>query len=344
MNTYVSCKRRVKSLKQHKLNGKLYAKQAQKVYCNLTNIVKDKKEDFISTLLQIIGGVTVFASTMCVMCLSMPPLMTVEAQANEVPVARIVEPVTATTVEFKEEVVLASTPNPIHEFVEVYEPVIVEVAPTEMEHGGVMVQTNTVTINVDDLLYAYNNPPALSFDYKEKAEVINCLWEFLVNQQGVSPEIASAIIGAVVHEGRFGEQQGTHDILTSYDTVVSKLGGGTRGYGIAQWTFYTRQDALRNYYGLADELFPDDWETAMIIAECSMLYEELKVYDIFDDLSSHVTIEDAVGKISVLYEGYAGCSDHWECSGGVYRLASNSKSGSARLDYAYNIYEYYTTE
>ncbi len=232
------------------------------------------------------------------------------------------------------EVTLAETKVPEDE--------VVMVDSVTMQCGSGPVEVEPVTVNVTDLVTTYNNEEEYpEWDYKKKIQLINTLWEFLVNQQHVEEHNAAAIIGVVCFEGNFGEHQGDYAYLTSIEDVRGYLGNGGSGYGIAQWTYHTRQDNLESYYELACELYPDDFETASIIAECCMLLRELEVYNIFDDFSNHTTIEDTVGRLSCQYERYSNHESQWSQTNGVYRLVSTEGSGSARLAYANHIYEHF---
>lgn len=207
---------------------------------------------------------------------------------------------------------------------------------------GNMVQTAPVNVNAEMLMAAYNRPTSSeSWDHKNKMRVINCLWHFFVEQQNYNEIIAASIIGAVMYEGRFGEEQGTYRIFSSIDDARRVLGTGERGYGVAQWTYKTRQSRLLEYYEYANDMYPNDWETACIVAECSMLLREIEAYGVFDGVGESATFEDSVGRMSLLYEKYEGCYEQWSSEGGIYRLTSTDGSGLGRLTYAENIYNHF---
>lgn len=203
--------------------------------------------------------------------------------------------------------------------------------------------TEPVHIDVDTLTKAYDQSyERQPWDINNRLRTIHVLWNFLVEQQCVSRTIASGIIGNVCMEGTFGREQTTHVIFKDIDDVREVLGKGDKGYGIAQWTWYSRQLNLLKYYEWANSQI-DDWNTVMLVAECSMLLEEIKSYKIFSDLSLDYDIEDATGRIASKYEGYRNHEKQWSSSRGVYYLDTTDKSctGYKRLQYAYNIYEYF---
>lgn len=207
---------------------------------------------------------------------------------------------------------------------------------------GETITTNTISINMDNLTQLSNSYETYpEWDVKGKIETIAILWEFLVNQQGVPAGNASGILGNIYVEGNFAEQQKTNLYISSIEQARTLLGSGDVGYGCAQWTHHSRQSTLLKYYETAYTLFPNDWESVVIAAECCMLLEECKAYEVFDDIYTPTAIEDATGRVAVIYESYSGCNEQWSSSNNVYRLVSNNGSGHERLAYAYAIYDYF---
>lgn len=204
------------------------------------------------------------------------------------------------------------------------------------------VPTSEITIYIEPLLELFNekdeNP---EWDTKDKIDTLQVLWEFLVKQQGIPPENVAGILGNIYAEGHFAEQQGTGLYIANIEQARMLLGSGKVGYGCAQWTYHERQDSLLDYYELAYELFPNDWDAVRITAECCMLLEECKAYGVFEDIYTATTLEDAVGRVAVVYESYDGCKSQWSKSDGLYRLMDNSGSGAKRLCYANSIYNYF---
>lgn len=220
----------------------------------------------------------------------------------------------------------------------------VVVGSVELRVGGRYISTEPVSVNADRLMSVYNDEyEAQDWDTKDKIKIINTLWDFLVEQNGVNEYVAAAIIGATMDEGRFAEEQGTYKKFDDIEQARKVLGAGIRGYGVAQWTYKTRQVGLLNYYELANELYPDDWEKACIVAECCMLLREIEAYGVFDSLYENTTIEDAVGRMCLKYEVYEGVYEQWSSEGG-YHLISRKGSGIGRLVYSENIYSYFMGE
>lgn len=209
---------------------------------------------------------------------------------------------------------------------------------------GVEVNTDEVQIDTETLMELYEEvSESPAWDVKEKIDIIELLWEFLVNQCDMGPMNAAALIGNIVAEGKFAEQQGTGLFLTDIEQARALLGCGKKGYGIAQWTYATRQRNLLEYYELAYELYPDDWDKVKVTAECSMLIEEVKAYKIFDDIKIDTSIEDATGRVCVNYEAYKGSDTQWIKQNGTYRLvAGQSSNGYQRMSYAKSVYEYFS--
>lgn len=215
------------------------------------------------------------------------------------------------------------------------------VGSVDLRIGGRWVVTEPVTVDADSLMLAYQCEYAeQDWDVKNKMNIIHTLWNFLVDQNDVDETIAAAIIGTTMYEGRFAEEQGSYRKIESIEEARKLFGAGKCGYGVVQWTYSTRQKGLLNYYELAYELYPDDWDKACIVAECCMLLRELEAYGVFDSLYDHTTIEDAVGRMCLCYEVYEGVHQQWSSEGG-FHLISYKGSGVDRLVYSENIYSYF---
>lgn len=218
---------------------------------------------------------------------------------------------------------------------------VVESIPIHNNHGE-YISTSEVTIYIEPLLELfYEKDENPEWDTKDKIDTLQVLWEFLVEQQGIPPENVAGILGNIYAEGHFAEQQGTGLYIADIEQARVLLGSGKVGYGCAQWTYRKRQDSLLDYYELAYELFPNDWDAVRITAECCMLLEECKAYEVFEDIYIATTLEDAVGRVAVVYESYDGCKSQWSRSNGLYHLIEDSGSGATRLRYANSIYNYF---
>jgi hypothetical protein len=206
---------------------------------------------------------------------------------------------------------------------------------------GETITTDTVTVDIDSLMdIYYSDIEYPEWDIKQKINTLSVLWDFLVNQQGVSAENAAGILGNIYVEGNFGEQQGTGLHISNISQARTLLGSGSYGYGCCQWTYSKRQKDLLKYYEIANELF-DDWSAVKIAAECSMILEESKALGVFDDIYTPTTIEDATGSFAIIFEGYSNSSNQWSQKDGMYYLTSQKGSGVERLNYAYSIYNYF---
>lgn len=218
------------------------------------------------------------------------------------------------------------------------------------------VGSREVTINIDYLYEAYANAPTMEFDYKNKYRTINCLWEFLYNQNHIDPIITSAIIGNIAMEGDFGLQQGTQsNQFKSIEDCRTKLGNKqAKGYGLIQWTYSTRKLPLLQFYEDAynklhtDNFTEEDWTKVMLSAECTYLMEEVNAWGIFQQYealperdSIDKLLESAVGLLCREFVGYQNNNKQWSKSNGSYYLCDSNGSGKERLDYARAIYSFY---
>ena len=171
------------------------------------------------------------------------------------------------------------------------------------------------------------------WDYRKRIQDIDILTELLVNQLGVSKTKAAAIIGNVVFEDSFISTTSSKARVNSIEEANERLGRGTRGFGIAQWTAGYRQQTLLEYLNCASSHL--DWEMAAIVAETTFLYNELKYSNILGDLSEEGDIENCTGIIGVRYEGYRNHINEWTEQNGSFKSI-----GSPRFSYACDIYNY----
>lgn len=285
--------------------------------------------------------------------------LNVQANEEKVEVQSICSTLCMTTTESSlavlEDAIMNASVNECNETIEVFsdeedsaviacgivmeEPIVIESVSMRGAHGG-RIETDPVEVSVVRLAalsqQEYEIP---EWDIKERMATIQVLWDFLVNQQGISPMNASAIIGSICCEGDFGQQQGTKNCISSISEARQVLGSGEEGYGLVQWTYGSRQATLLKYYEMANEQYPDNFEQARMVAECCMLLEELKAYEIFEDIYTDTTIEDALGRLSREYFKY---ENYWEDWTKDYTLKRDYGSGKSRLNYATSIYEYFT--
>lgn len=252
------------------------------------------------------------------------------------------EPVVATTKVVKivyDNPVIVSTNREVECSVLVDDRIVID--SVDFRVDGALITADPVKVNVDELMSIYTSEYSdYEWDTKGRIDIIYTLWNFLVEQNGVDEVIASSIIGSVMYEGRFAEEQKTYYRLRNIEDARARLGVGKCGYGVAQWAYKTRQRNLLKYYELANKMFSDDWETVCVVSECCMLLREIEAYGVFDDIYSHTTIEDAVGRMCLLYETYDGCYEQWS-SDGSYHLIYTEGSGAKRLKYAEDIYSHF---
>lgn len=208
--------------------------------------------------------------------------------------------------------------------------------------NGSLITTDTISIDVDSLLdIFYTDVSAPLWDDENKINTLRVLWNFLVEQQGIPETNAAGLLGNIYEEGEFAEQQGTDLYISNIEQARTLLGSGKVGYGCAQWTYSSRQSSLLEYYELAYSMYPNDWDKVRIIAECCMLLEECKAYEVFNDIYSPTSIEDATGRVAMKYETYSGCEEQWSKVNGSYKVTAKSGTGYKRLCYAYDIYKYF---
>ena len=204
--------------------------------------------------------------------------------------------------------------------------------------------TDAVNVNIMRLMQVYKaDYQAEPWDTKKKLNTINLVWEFLVNQNNVDPTIAAAVLGSIVYEGEVGMQQGTYHVFTGIQDARNKLTAPTTdiGYGLVQWTSKGRRQWLLQFYEKVNEDLNYDWETISVVAECCALLEEIKKYNLYEDLTMEYDIEDATGIFACEFEIYDGYKTDWSESNGHYTLRSGADSGLKRYKYALSIYDHF---
>lgn len=200
-------------------------------------------------------------------------------------------------------------------------------------HSGEIKEGEYITFNLDDLMvYVDAEYDNFEWDTKNRIKDIYILKELLVDQLNVSPSKAAAIIGNICCEDSFAGLTNSKASLSDINEAKSKLGNGSRGYGIVQWTASYRQKSLEEYYtAIHSDL---SWELTSVIAETAYLYNELYVSGVIGDLSEEGDLEDLTGKLGCEYEAYAKSSSEWYKQNGQYKT-----TGSLRYTYAQHVYD-----
>lgn len=196
-------------------------------------------------------------------------------------------------------------------------------------------------VYLKNLVDTYNKCEKLDdWDENGMYREIYTIYEFLVNQMGANKTLTYAMLGNIACEGKFAQEQGTKQIAKSTEEIINNLSNKDKhgGYGVVQWTSRGRKNALIKYYEEADKV-TENFVECKILAECIFLYEEFLAYDIYDSWSTEVELEDACGRIAVLYEGYSGCKKDWEVVDGKYSLIKKDNKENNRLRYSKNIAE-----
>lgn len=244
-------------------------------------------------------------------------------------------------VEEREPVVEKKSKEPTVELFSVEDAIVIIPSVTIFYRNGNEYSTDEISLNVDEFKLLLNSSyDSYEWDYNNRLNVITVLYNFLKDND-VPDNNIYAILGNVGVEGSFGIEQKTFKTLQSIEEAREKLGSGQLGYGCVQWTYPSRQLSLLNYYEATNELFPNDWELAMAIAECCLVLEEIQIFGVFENLYEEVELTDAVGRVSVKFEGYANCRNEWDWSSGSYRLVKNNCSGERRVNYSLAIKKYF---
>lgn len=199
--------------------------------------------------------------------------------------------------------------------------------------SGEMLDGEYITIDLDKvMLYVDAEYDTYEWDTKGRIRDIYILKEILVNQLGIAPTKAAAIIGNVCCEDSFAGLTNSVANLDNINHAKSVLGNGNRGYGCAQWTASYRQKGLKDYYEVINKDL--DWELTSVIAETAYLYNELYVSGILGDLSEDDDLMHVTGIVGCVYEAYAKSADEWYMQDGHYKT-----NGCQRYTYTKNIYD-----
>ena len=192
-----------------------------------------------------------------------------------------------------------------------------------------------LTVNIEhiDAILA-QEPVYPEWDTRKRFEDIQLLSEILMNEFGVSPTKTAAILGNVCYEDSFIALTNSAAHSDNLENLRSRLGKGSRGFGVVQWTMAKRQKALLEYY---ERVYATglDWEHTSVVAEAAYLYNELYVSGLIGNLSEDGDLEDLTGRIGVQYEAYGKSGAEWSVSNGLYKT-----SGSPRYTYAQKVYQW----
>ena len=176
------------------------------------------------------------------------------------------------------------------------------------------------------------------WDTRKRFKDIQLLSEILMNEFGVSPTKTAAILGNVCYEDSFIALTGSAAHSDNLENLRGRLGKGTRGFGVIQWTSSKRQKPLLEYY---ERIYATglDWEHTSVVAEAAYLYNELYVSGLIGNLSEDGDLEDLTGRLGVQYEAYGKSDSEWSVVNGLYRT-----SGSSRYTYAQKVYQWICEE
>ena len=204
--------------------------------------------------------------------------------------------------------------------------------------SGKVLKGEDITINIDDLtIYLDAEYENYSWDTKRRIKDIYILKEILVDQLGMAPTKAAAIIGNICFEDSFAGLTNSAASLDNIHQAQNVLGSGDRGYGCVQWTASYRQKGLKDYYEVISKDL--DWELTSVIAETAYLYNELQVSGILGDLTEDGNLEHLTGVVGCVYEAYGMSTTEWYQVNGLYKT-----DGCDRYTYAKHIYELIVNE
>lgn len=230
---------------------------------------------------------------------------------------------------------------------------LIEIEPiAEETHTFIL---NDIEVDIDKLLNLYYSNSKYGAVNSDDTALMTVCTDFLFNQMGFSAEITAAVVGNICDEGHFAQRQGTREIIDNLNDYLYYLSlDDGKGYGIAQWTYPNRQDKLVKYLNNAVDIVIDEYgatsdeyvcgeyyPAVVIIAELSLLYEELLDFELFEDYKAAYSIEDATGRIALHYEGYKNSSKHWKYKedGLCYLVhTGDTNNGTRRLAFANHVY------
>lgn len=225
----------------------------------------------------------------------------------------------------------------------------------EVQSEPLVIEVADVTVDINTIIDCYYYENEYGVMNRDDDSTINACINFFYEQMNISPEIVAGIIGNVCVEGHFGEEQNSYEIASSVDDYLVKLlDDKNKGYGIAQWTHDSRRadlaeqivevrEHLMTEYNFSYEecTYGEYYPIAIVLGECIHLYYELQDYEIFDSYDESYTLEDATGRVALLYERYKNSAKHWEQdhTGKVYLIGSTESSGARRLNFAELVYD-----
>ena len=198
------------------------------------------------------------------------------------------------------------------------------------------VEVVPVTIGIPIIEYILSTEmESPEWEYRGRIRDIVLLYDIMVRQLNVTPTKASAIIANCCFEDTFTALTSSEAHSGDITNLSSRLGNGTRGFGIAQWTQKDRQNCLSDYYKDVNNA-GYTWEVTSVIAESTCLYNEVLVSGLLGDLTiDDMSLEQATGAMACKFEAYQGWQNEWTITDGVY-----TNHNAARYNYAVHILEF----
>lgn len=179
-----------------------------------------------------------------------------------------------------------------------------------------------------------------------KINMVNTIYNYLVNEKELPKEFVAGILGNIMCEGNFGFIQGQYSGTKSMQQILNAL-DSSGGIGIIQWTHPALKKNLKGYYlDVIKKLGKEKLNVKCAIAELVCLYDILTrdgLLDKYNNLKGkgETLAHSACGLFACEFERYYGYLNQWAKQDGYYKCINATSNGGKRLKYTLAIYKHF---
>lgn len=184
------------------------------------------------------------------------------------------------------------------------------------------------------------------WDDTGRVNMVNTIYNYLVNEKELPKEFVSGILGNIMCEGNFGFIQGQYSGTKSMQQILNAL-DSSGGIGIIQWTHPALKKNLKRYYlDVIKKLGKEKLNVKCAVAELVCLYDILTrdgLLDKYNNLKGkgETLAHSACGLFAYEFERYYGYLNQWEKQDGYYKCIDTTSNGGKRLKYTLAIYKHF---
>lgn len=202
------------------------------------------------------------------------------------------------------------------------------------------------TIDVQAVREYLELEDSVDWDDTGRINMVNTIYNYLVNEKELPEEFVSGILGNIMCEGNFGFIQGQYSGTKSMQQILNAL-DSSGGIGIIQWTHPTLKKNLKGYYtDVIKKLGKEKLNVKCAVAELVCLYDILTRDGLLDKYNhlkgkGETLAHSACGLFAYEFERYYGYLNQWAKYNGQYKCINTDSNGGKRLKYTLAIYKHF---